>query len=707
MEIRRATVARSCSRLTRLVIAIMAAALIASAILPGIAWAATGLQHAFSDTADSPSESDFDLLAALRLLLGDAGFGGPARPADPLTRAEFAALALRMRGLVEQAEPLATMRPAFVDAASIPEWAWGYVNAAHANGLVNGYEDGSFRAAAPVRLAEAIAIMARLLDRADELSPALGWPDQYLELGGRIGLAGRYTGYGNIQLDRAAIAHVAARALLTDLNATGSGRSLLTERYGYSTATVASVGSDNLITPAGTTPLTDPYVYQDLAPSVAQDIGVQWLTLPSTGEIAILAPMATATAWQPVSAVPRQGDQPGAIAVSAAAWWRETYALTLATAPSVTATGMLRTARIRLASPSADGMTVDGAVLVAGTTTARGNLMLRDNGGDSPWVPIEVGDDGHFRQLVYLTRGRGAYSLQFLTPASEAGYYYPDLSFSVHNQLRLVADPQLGAMYAWPRADLISEVTGYVDLAGYVPAGFAYLQVKTGNEYMLQPAATDEGYFATRVWLSLGAGDYTIRICVDDEDTGYYRLSDAVVSVRNVPGAPGEWSVPGIYIQSGNAAVTELAGTIVATAGVTGDYEQAMAIYRWVTRNLAYDVARASDLTAGQLTTTAILTRGKGVCEDYANVFAALCRAVGIQTRVAIGRVSGGTVSHAWNEFLAGDRWVSVDATWGAGYVTGGTFRPSPTDIWFDRDLTATHVREGLRSDWSPSEGNW
>jgi hypothetical protein len=697
---------RSSNRLTRTTIALVIAALVVGTLMPVTAWAATGLQHAFSDTASTPSEADFDLLAALRLLLGDTGFGGPARPADPLTRAEFAALALRMRGLMDQAAPLAAMPPAFVDAASIPEWAWGYVNAAHANGLVNGYEDGSFRAAAPVRLAEAIAIMARLLDRADELSGALAWPDSYLELGGRIGLAGRYTGYGNIQLDRAAIAHVAARALVTDLDATGSGRSLLTERYGYSAATLESIAPDGLVTEAGTMTLADPYLRGDLDLELHEGHGVaaQWLTLPSTGEVAFVAAVA-AGVWQPVGTALRYDDQPGTIAVSAAQWWRETQAITAATAPPVTATGTLRTARIRLASPNDDGAVVEGAVLVAGTTTAS-KLMVRDNGSDAPWIAIDVDAQGRFHQLVYLTRGRGSYTLQLLTPAAQAGYYYPDLSFAVNNQLHIVADPQLGAMFAWPRADVVTEVAGYVDVAGYVPAGMAYLQVKTGNEYMLQQAPTDAGYFAARVWLSRGAGDYTIRICVDDGDSGYYRLSNAIVNVRNAPGTPGEWSVPGIYVQSGNAAVGELARTIVATAGASGHYEQALAIYRWVIRNLAYDVARAGDLSAGQLTTTVILARGKGVCEDYANVFAALCRAVDIQTRVAVGRISGGTVSHAWNEFLAGGRWVSVDATWGAGYVTGGAFRPSPSDTWFDRDLVATHVREGVRSDWWPGEGN-
>lgn len=154
--------------------------LAAGADTPGLTATPEGLEQAFADTVQSPSAADFNLLAALRLMLGDSGFGGPVRPADALTRAEFAALALRMRGLAAAAVELATIVPPFRDGGQIPSWAWGYVNAAHAHGLVTGYEDGTFRAADPVHLAEALAIMGRLLGRADEITPGLAWPDSYL-----------------------------------------------------------------------------------------------------------------------------------------------------------------------------------------------------------------------------------------------------------------------------------------------------------------------------------------------------------------------------------------------------------------------------------------------------------------------------------------------------------------------------------------------
>ncbi|MGI9951453.1 S8 family serine peptidase [Moorellaceae bacterium AZ2] len=63
----------------------------------------------------------------------------------------------------------------FADAAEIPSWARGVVAAARERGLVAGFEDGTFRASLPVTRAEAAALLVRYLgDRAP--SPASGLP---------------------------------------------------------------------------------------------------------------------------------------------------------------------------------------------------------------------------------------------------------------------------------------------------------------------------------------------------------------------------------------------------------------------------------------------------------------------------------------------------------------------------------------------------
>ena len=61
-----------------------------------------------------------------------------------------------------------------------------------------------------------------------------------------------------------------------------------------------------------------------------------------------------------------------------------------------------------------------------------------------------------------------------------------------------------------------------------------------------------------------------------------------------------------------------------------------------------------------------VLDSKVGDCNEHSTLFAALARAAGIPTRVAVGLVyiDGHFGYHAWNEVLAADGWLSVDPTW-------------------------------------------
>jgi len=73
-----------------------------------------------------------------------------------------------------------------------------------------------------------------------------------------------------------------------------------------------------------------------------------------------------------------------------------------------------------------------------------------------------------------------------------------------------------------------------------------------------------------------------------------------------------------------------------------------------------------------------VLRSRVGVCRDYAVLFAALARSIGIPTRVAVGLIytNGAFYYHAWNECYVGE-WVPFDST-------------LPTDF-----VDATHVKLG------------
>jgi len=119
-----------------------------------------------------------------------------------------------------------------------------------------------------------------------------------------------------------------------------------------------------------------------------------------------------------------------------------------------------------------------------------------------------------------------------------------------------------------------------------------------------------------------------------------------------------------------NSAVNDLA--LAITAGLDNDYDKMVAIYDWVTGNLAYDIDKADNIAAYGYGAEYILETGSGICHDYAEITRALLTAVGIEATYEKGDVfldNGETELHAWNHVLIGDTWYALDTTWGAGYV--------------------------------------
>jgi hypothetical protein len=112
------------------------------------------------------------------------------------------------------------------------------------------------------------------------------------------------------------------------------------------------------------------------------------------------------------------------------------------------------------------------------------------------------------------------------------------------------------------------------------------------------------------------------------------------------------------------------------TAGVPTRYDQAIALQDWF-RGFAYDAS----IPAGhsQDTMVEFVERRRGYCEQFAGTFAALARAIGLPSRVAVGFTPGEQAAdgryhvqfkhaHAWPEiYFEGIGWVPFEPTPGRG----------------------------------------
>lgn len=88
----------------------------------------------------------------------EGGADGAFHPDDAITRAEFTAIVVRGLGL----KPKEAIGATFTDIAA-EDWYNGVVNAAHAYGLIDGFEDGAFRPNDRITREQAMAIVAKAM----------------------------------------------------------------------------------------------------------------------------------------------------------------------------------------------------------------------------------------------------------------------------------------------------------------------------------------------------------------------------------------------------------------------------------------------------------------------------------------------------------------------------------------------------------------
>ena len=100
-----------------------------------------------------------------------------------------------------------------------------------------------------------------------------------------------------------------------------------------------------------------------------------------------------------------------------------------------------------------------------------------------------------------------------------------------------------------------------------------------------------------------------------------------------------------------------------ATRGVVSPWDKATRINHWVHGNIKnknFKVAFASANTVARNLT--------GDCTEHAVLAAAMCRAVGIPSRVVVGLIYvddlEGFGFHMWNEVFVNRRWIALDPSW-------------------------------------------
>lgn len=129
------------------------------------------------------------------------------------------------------------------------------------------------------------------------------------------------------------------------------------------------------------------------------------------------------------------------------------------------------------------------------------------------------------------------------------------------------------------------------------------------------------------------------------------------------------------------------------------DYKKYCGIYDYIIDHVNYDF---DGLKKGNLyvyTAYAALHDGKAVCQGYATLFYAMCRAMGLPVRIITSS------DHAWNIVKLGDQWYNMDATWdGSSDTSTHNYLLKGSDEFQDHVASAEYQTDAFLSAYPQSK---
>lgn len=219
---------------------------------------------------------------------------------------------------------------------------------------------------------------------------------------------------------------------------------------------------------------------------------------------------------------------------------------------------------------------------------------------------------------------------------------------------------------------------GYISAVYNGSSAAAKLRVKCGSlqyDHDLSTGGKCE-YFPL-----MGNGDYTVSVYEQFSGKKYALLVSAEFSVT-LKSDTGMYLYPNKYVDfdSSSECVKKAAELC---AGADGDVEKIAAVFTYITDNVVYDKQLAATVKSGYVPhPDATLSSKKGICYDYASLFAAMCRSQGIPTRLVIGYAEP-DIYHAWNEVYTDETgWITPELFLrNKGYnIADATFYAGNTD---------------------------
>ena len=241
-------------------------------------------------------------------------------------------------------------------------------------------------------------------------------------------------------------------------------------------------------------------------------------------------------------------------------------------------------------------------------------------------------------------------------------------------------------------ADITSADMGVIKVTYSGECGKVKVRITKGEavyDYDLDPGGT---VFP----LQSGSGTYNIKVLENVSGKTYAVALDENFSA-DIKSEFAPYLVPSQYISYSQSDDCVYKAAELC-AGKSGTVEKAAAMFGYITSNVKYDKELAASVKSGYVPNPdKTLESGKGICFDYASLFASMCRSQNIPAKLVMGYVRG-NVYHSWNEIYSEESgWVTVDIFLkGSGWeLLDPTFYASASD----KSAVAEYIGDG--SDYS------
>ena len=165
--------------------------------------------------------------------------------------------------------------------------------------------------------------------------------------------------------------------------------------------------------------------------------------------------------------------------------------------------------------------------------------------------------------------------------------------------------------------------------------------------------------------LQSGAGTYKIIVAENVSGTTFRVVKTETVKVDKLD--EKKVFTNSIQLINFNGKMVSIVELNKLVAAAKTDRDKLDIIYKYMVNNFTYDFDKV-DMVQATATYVPVIdsvyAAKKGICYDYASLFAAILRANNIPAKLDMGYFTKIDVYHAWNEVLVDGEWMIIDTTY-------------------------------------------